>query len=136
MPSAQTRIRTPNAAAYRNRLCGHLAQLASPRLLPGHGPRLHAGGQPHAVPHAGHARDAGTITLTWGQLTLHATVDELTIRADAGSQENLQRIQDMTTSRLRKFGRREHLDVQWTPVTNTPGGQQQPGPPAAGQHGS
>ena len=85
MPSAQTRIRTPNAAAYLTRLCGHLAKLASPRGFPGHGLQPHAGRQPPAVMHAEHTRDTGTITLTWGQLTLHASADELTIQADAGT---------------------------------------------------
>jgi hypothetical protein len=130
VPSAQARIRTPNAAAYLARLCGHLAKLASPRRFPGHGLQLHAGGQPPAVLHTEHTRDAGTITLTWGQLTLHATADELTIRADAGTQENLHRIQDMTAGRLHKFGHRERLDIQWTAVTGTASGQQQPGQPA------
>lgn len=136
MPSAQTRIRTQNATAYLARLCGHLAKLTSPRRFPGHGSQLHAGRQPPAVLHTEHTRDAGTITLTWGQLTLHATADELTIQADAGTQENLQRIQEMTASRLRKFGRREHLGIQWTPLTSTPSGQEQPGPPATGWHSS
>ena len=136
MPSAQTRIRTQNAAAYLARLCGHLAKLTSPRRFPGHGSQPHAGRQPPAVLHAEHTRDAGTITLAWGQLTLHATADELTIRADADSQENLHRIQDMTASRLYKFGRREHLDIKWTPVTGTANGQQPPGQPATGEYGS
>ena len=135
MPSAQTHIRTGNAAAYLTRLCGHLAKLApARRLLPAHGPRLHAGGQPPAVLHAEHTSDTGTITLTWGQLSLHAAPEELTIRADAGSQEDLQRIQDMTTSRLLKFGRREHLDIQWTPINGTASQPHQPGQPAAGQN--
>ena len=133
MPSARTRIRTQNSAAYLARLCGHRAKLTSRRRFPGHGSRLHADSQPPAVLNVEHTRDAGTITLTWGQLTLHATADELTIQADAGTQENLQRIQDMTASRLHKFGRREHLDIQWTPVTGTASGQQ---PPATGEHGS
>jgi hypothetical protein len=136
VPSAQTRIRTPNAAAYLARLYGHLVKLATSRRFPRHGPQTHAGGQPPAVLHTEHTPDAGTITLTWGQLTLHATADELTIRADASSHENLQRIQDMTAGRLHKFGRRERLDIRWTPVTGTASGQQQPGPPATGQHGS
>jgi hypothetical protein len=117
MPSAETRIRTANAAAYLARLCGHLGKLASTNRFPGHSPRLHArGGQPPAVLHAEHTHDAGTVTLSWGQLTLRAAADELTIRADSGSQENLQRIQNMTAARLAKFGRREHLDIDWTPV--------------------
>jgi hypothetical protein len=127
MPSAQTRIQTANAAGYLARLCGHLAKLASASPLPRHGPRLHArGGQPPSVLHAEHTDDTGTITLSWGRLTLRAAAGELTIRASAGSQENLQRIQDMTTGRLAKFGRREHLDIQWTPIADTAGEPQQP----------
>jgi len=128
MPSAETHIRTANAAGYLARLCGHLTKLGSASRLPGHGPQLHAsGGQPPAVLHAEHTRDTGTITLSWGQLTLRAATDELTIRASADSPENLQRIQDMTAHRLAKFGRREHLDIQWTPITDTAGEPRQPG---------
>ncbi len=127
MPSAETRIRTANAAAYLARLCGHLSKLAPASRSPGHGPRLHArGGQP-AVLQAGHTHDTGTVTLSWGQLTLHAAAGELTIRANADNQENLQRIQDMTAGRLTRFARREHLDIQWTPVAGTAGQSQQPG---------
>lgn len=122
MPSAQTRIPTANAADYLARLCGHLSKLASPGRFPGHGPGMHArGGQPPAVLHAEHTHDDGAVTLSWGQLALHASPGELTVRASADNQENLQRIQDMTGDRLAKFGRREHLDIQWTPITGTVG---------------
>jgi hypothetical protein len=137
VPSAETRIRTANAAAYLARLCGHLAKLAPAGRLPRHGPRLHtSGGQPPAVLHAEHTRDTGTITLSWGQLTLHAAAGELTIRASAGNQENLQHIQDMTAGRLARFARREHLDIQWTPVADTAGEPRQPGQPATGPQDS
>jgi hypothetical protein len=127
MPSAETRIRTPNAAGYLARLCGHLSKLSTSRF-PAHGPRMHAGGgQPPAVLHAEHTHDAGTITLSWGQLTLRAAADELTIRANADNQENLQRIQDMTANRLTKFARREHLDIQWSPIAGTADEPGQPG---------
>jgi hypothetical protein len=119
MPSAETRIRTPHAAAYLARLCGHLAKLAAPGRFPGHGPRSHAGGGPPAVRHVEHTADAGTITMTWGQLALRATDGELMIRADAASDEDLHRIQDMTAGRLLKFGRRENLDIRWTAVADT-----------------
>jgi hypothetical protein len=128
MPSAETHIRTTKAADYLTRLCGHLSKLGSASRLPGHRPRLHArGGEPPAVLRAEHTSDTGTIILSWGQLTLRAAADELTIRADADSRENLQRIQDMTAGRLAKFGRREHLDIQWTPITGTAGEPRQPG---------
>ena len=128
MPSAETRITTPNAADYLARLCGHLSKLSSPGRFAGHGPMLHArGGQPPAVVHAEHTRDAGTVTLSWGQLTLHASASELSVRASADNQEDLQRIQDMTAGRLAKFGRREHLDIQWIPITGTADAPEQPG---------
>lgn len=127
MPSAETHIKTANAADYLTRLCGHLSKLGQASWFPGHGPRMHARGGRPAVPQAEHTRDAGTITLSWGQLTLRAAADELTIRATADSQEDLQRMQEMTVARLTLFGRREHLDIQWTPVTGTTDGPQQPG---------
>lgn len=128
MPSAETRIPTTNAADYLARLCGHLSKLASASRFPGHGPMLHArGGQPPAVLHAEHTQDAGTVTLSWGQLALRASAGELTVRASADNQENLRRIQEMTAGRLAKFARREHLDIQWTPTTETAGEPGQPG---------
>jgi len=121
MPSAETRIQTPNAAAYLTRLCGHVSKLTAGSRFPAHGPQMHtSGGPPPAVIHAEHTHDTGTITLSCGQLTLRATADELTIDATADNQENLQRMQDMTAGRLAKFGRREHLDIQWTPIAGTP----------------
>lgn len=137
MPSAQGRIQTPSAAAYLARLCGHLSKLAGASRFPGHGPRMHtSGGQPPAVLHAEHTHDTGTITLSCGQLTLRATTDELTINAAADSQENLRRMQDMTAGRLAKFGRREHLGIQWTPIADNADEPRQPGYPASGQQDS
>jgi hypothetical protein len=128
VPSAESRIRTANAAGYLARLCDHLSKLGTPSRFPGHGPRLHArGGQMPAVLQAEHTHDTGTVTLSWGQLALRASADELTIRASAGSRENLRRIQDMTAGRLARFGRREHLDIQWTPLADTADEPQQPG---------
>jgi hypothetical protein len=37
----------------------------------------------------------------------------LAVRAEAADQESLRRIQDLLTSRLQKFGRHEHLTVNW-----------------------
>ena len=116
MPSAETRIETGNAEAYLARLCGHLGKLAAPRRFPGHAPRSHAGAAPPAVLRVEQETGAAAITLAWGQLTLRATAGELMIRADASSEEYLHRIEDMTAGRLRKFGRREDLDIRWTPV--------------------
>jgi hypothetical protein len=117
VPIAETSITTGNAAAYLTRLCGHLSKLNSPGRLPGPGPHLHAGGsRPPAVVHIEYTQTAETVILAWGRLAVTATPGQLAVRAEAGSQENLQRIQDMITARLLKFSRRrEHLDIQWRP---------------------
>jgi hypothetical protein len=44
---------------------------------------------------------------------MQAFPGRLTVRAEAADQESLRRIQDLLTSRLQKFGRREHLTVNW-----------------------
>jgi hypothetical protein len=115
--SAETSIATSNGSAYLTRLCQHLSKLSSRSRLTAHSPRMHAGGgQPPAALHIEHTQTTGTITMAWGRLTLTATDSRLALRAEADSQQNLQRIEEMTTGRLLKFSRRhEHLDIQWSP---------------------
>ena len=55
----------------------------------------------------------GTVSLNWGQWTMRALPGLLAVRAEAADQESLRRIQDLLTARLEKFGRREHLTVDW-----------------------
>lgn len=124
MPSAHAHVTTPNAAAYLARLSGHLTRMSTRRRFPGHRPRRHAdSGPPPAVLHTEQSHDTATITISWGTLRLHAASDRLTIRAEARSDQDLRRIQDMATTRLLTFGRREHLDIRWTPVPAAPGEQ-------------
>jgi hypothetical protein len=52
---------------------------------------------------------------------MHAAAGTLTLRAEADSEENLRRIQDLLTARLEKIGKRVHLTVNWQP----------PAPPAS-----
>jgi hypothetical protein len=44
---------------------------------------------------------------------MQAFPGRLTVRAEAADEESLRRIRDLLTSRLQKFGRREHLTVNW-----------------------
>jgi len=44
---------------------------------------------------------------------MQAFPGRLTVRAEAAGQQSLRRIQDLLTTRLQKFGRREHLTVDW-----------------------
>lgn len=48
---------------------------------------------------------------------MRALPGRLTIRAEAADQEDLRRIQDLLTTRLERFGRREHLTVTWQAAT-------------------
>jgi hypothetical protein len=57
--------------------------------------------------------DRGAVSLDWGRWTMRAFPGRLTVRAEAAGQESLRRIQDLLTARLQKFGRREHLTVNW-----------------------
>jgi hypothetical protein len=44
---------------------------------------------------------------------MRASPGLLAVRVEAADEENVRRIQDLLTSRLQKFGRREHLTVNW-----------------------
>jgi uncharacterized protein DUF2218 len=48
-----------------------------------------------------------------GQCTVTATVDTLTLRVEATDEDGLERIQDIITRNFNRFGRREHLTVDW-----------------------
>jgi len=47
------------------------------------------------------------------QCTLRATPHALTLRAEAASEENLRRVQDIIASDIERFGKREDLQVVW-----------------------
>lgn len=55
----------------------------------------------------------GRVSLSWGQRTMEATPDTLTLRAEATDEQSLQRIQDLVAGHLERFGRRDHLTVNW-----------------------
>jgi hypothetical protein len=118
--TAEAVIQTPNAARYLARLCRHASQMGghgsqvSQHLR--HRPRVAAAGYGEAPPEVQHAewsKTDGTVTLNWGRWTLHTDDGTLTIRAEAASRENLRQIQDLLTTRLENFGKREHLTVTW-----------------------
>ena len=114
MPTAEARIETQQAASYLARLCGHAGKMGPAGQRLGHRPRSHArGGAPPEVRRVECSQTEGTVSLNWGQWTMQASPGLLAIRAEAADQENLRRIQDLLTARLKKFGRREHLTVTW-----------------------
>jgi hypothetical protein len=53
------------------------------------------------------------VTLDLGRFTARATPDALLLRAEADSEEALQRIQTLLATRLEKIGRRDRMTVTW-----------------------
>jgi hypothetical protein len=111
MLTAQAAVDTEHPRRYLVQLCTHASKMGGHVL---HQPRSHAGGDgPPEMRHAEWTDTDGVVTLSWGRWTMHATPGMLTLRAEADSEENLRRIQDLVTGRLEKFGRRDHLTVNW-----------------------
>jgi hypothetical protein len=114
MLTAEADIRTEHAATYLARLCGHAGKMGTAGHRRGHRRPSHARGDvAPEVQRAECSGTEGTVSLDWGRWTMQAFPGRLTVRAEAADQESLRRIQDLLTSRLQKFGRREHLTVNW-----------------------
>ena len=114
MLTAEADIRTDHAATYLARLCGHAGKMGTAGRRLGHRrPSRARGGAPPEVRRVECSGTEGTVSLDWGQWIMQAFPGRLTVRAEAADQESLRRIQDLLTSRLQKFGRREHLTVNW-----------------------
>ena len=71
-------------------------------------------------PRAEWSETRGIISFGGGKLTMQARAGALTLRAETDGEENLKQLQDLVTERLERFGRRDHLKVNW----------QRPQPPA------
>jgi hypothetical protein len=121
MLTAEAVIRTEHPERYLARLGEHASKMGRHS---GGWPRAHGRGHtPPEVRHAEWTATSGTVQLDWGEWTMQAEPGTLRLRAEAADQASLQRIQDMLTTRLQKFGRREQLTVSWQP----------PAPPGTGQ---
>ncbi len=116
MLTAEARIQTEHPSRYLAQLCRH-ANSINHKIL-----RLHSG-KVQVRPELQHVEwsgNDGALTLTWGRCTVHAGPDTLTVRAHATNEENLQQIQNLITRNLERFGRRDHLKVNWQrPVAPT-----------------
>ena len=119
--TAQAVIQTADPARYIARLRRHTTRMGEPAHRgPRHGHRPPGPSRTHTPPRVTHAEwtgTHGTVTMNWGQWTVQAAPGTLTLRAEAADRENLNQIQDMLTTRLETFGRREHLTLTW----RTPG---------------
>ncbi len=111
MLTAEARVQTEHPARYLIQLCQHASKMGGHLR---HRPRGHDGdGGPPEIRHVEWSETDGIVTLNLGQWTMHATPGELRLRAEADSEENLQRIEDLVTARLEKIGRRDRLTVNW-----------------------
>lgn len=110
MLTAEAVIQTEHPDRYLARLSEHTSKMGH---RAGHWRRHGSGGTPPVIVHSDWSATQGAVTLNWGQWTAQAGQGRLTLRAQAGDADDLRRIQDMLTTRLQTFGRREHLTVNW-----------------------
>jgi uncharacterized protein len=113
MPTAEARIETGRPSRYLAQLCEHANAMAGSQH------RMHPGRAHHQV----RAESSGTHGVIhfepWGRCTLEATATALVLRVEATSEDGLRRIQDIIAADLARFGRRDHLTVDWD-GTGTP----------------
>ena len=114
MLTAEADIQTEHAATYLARICGHAGKMGTAGHRLGHRRPSHArGGGPPDVRHVECSGTEGTVSLNCGQWTMRALPGLLAVRVEAADEQSLRRIEDLLTTRLQKFGRREHLTVTW-----------------------
>jgi hypothetical protein len=117
MPTAEARIETEHASRYLVRLCQHISKIKNKGLHLRHQRPSHLPGDARARPdmqaQVEWTKTHGTVTFSWGKITMQASPGGLALHAEAADEENLQQIQDLVAARLAKFGSREHLTVQW-----------------------
>ncbi|WP_176731844.1 DUF2218 domain-containing protein [Micromonospora rhizosphaerae] len=113
MPILQAQIQTDRPSRYLVQFCKHAAAMAGG----GHTPRmhLHATTARREVQVAAEWSDiSGTVTFTpWGQATLTAGGNTLTVRIDGADEDGLARIRDVITRDFERFSRRNPLTVTW-----------------------
>lgn len=113
MLTSLARVPTPDPGRYLVRFCKHASQMGGPAR---HRPRVHAGGGAPPEMRSVEWNDTdGSLILDWGRCTLHAVPGVLELRAEAGDEESLARIQELIGRRLEKLGHREGLTVTWHP---------------------
>jgi hypothetical protein len=113
MPTLYAQIPTERAGRYLVQFCKHAAAMGGG----GHTLRMHL----HSTMARGEVRVAadwsdtsGTVTFTpWGQCTLAAGIDTLTLRIDAADEDGLARIRDVIDRDLQRFSRRDPVTATW-----------------------
>jgi hypothetical protein len=123
MPAAEARVETEHAGRYLVRLCQHISKIGNEGTHLRHQRPSHLSGDGRTRAdmrvHAEWTETHGQVTFGGGKITLQASPDGLTLHAEAADEESLRQVQDLVAGRLAKFGRREHLTVNWR-QTETP----------------
>src|SRR5215469_14140941 len=110
MLTAEAHVQTEHPDRYLVQLCRHAQQVHRLRHRPSHG---RADAQPPKVEHVEWSGTRGTVDFGWGRCTMQASGKLLTLRAEAADEEGLQRVQDIVTQDIERFGSRDHLTVSW-----------------------
>jgi hypothetical protein len=145
MPITEARVPTDRPGRYLVQLCKHFSNKGRhlkhrPRA---HGPDAEASAERHGLPeiqpdriHVEWTDTHGTLVLPWGKVSLQAATDVLLLRVEAGNEQDAQRLRDLLTTHLHRFGRRDELQVTWESRGETgmrPAAGPGPAPAPAGQ---
>jgi hypothetical protein len=109
MLTAETHIQTERPSRYLVQLCKH-ADSINHKTLNLHARKAQARPQ---VQHVEWSNADGILIFSSGRCTMKAGPDTLTVRVEATNEEDLQRIQNLITRNLERFGRRDQLKVSW-----------------------
>jgi uncharacterized protein len=96
MPSSQARLPTASASRYLQQVCKHWSHKFAVEFT----------------------SEKGHIPFSDGRIcNLEATIDVITLRAEAPDAEALERLQRVVVEHVKRFASREELgEVQWTPT--------------------
>jgi hypothetical protein len=108
MPTAESRVTTDRASRYLVQIRDHLREFRH------RGEHAHdATARPPEVKAVDGTDVHAVIVLPFGECTLHASEEALTIHLTATDDDALHRMQRMLTDRITTIGRRDHLTVTW-----------------------
>lgn len=108
MPTAETRVTTDRASRYLVQIRDHLGDLRR------HGGHAHdATARPPEVQVVDGTDVHAVIVFGFGECTLDASDQALTVRVTATDDVTLRRLQSMLAERITTIGRRDGLTVTW-----------------------
>ena len=110
MLTAEAHIQTERPDRYLAQLGRHAQQVHRLRHRPPHD-RHEA--QPPKVEHVEWSETHGVVDFGWGRCIMQASENLLTLRAEGPDEESLQRVQDIITRDIERFGSRDQLTVSW-----------------------